>query len=89
MQNAEKKGFTRKKIVQVAKQRCVEYRGGYMADIQHYPTDWLVFLDETGCDNRDQIRKLAIPSLETHQYTIVLCTEELEFLQYVPFRKKD
>ena len=28
-----------------------------MADIQHYPTDWLVFLDDTGCDNRDQIRK--------------------------------
>ena len=50
-------GFTRKKMVQIARQRCMEYRGAFIADILQYPTDWLVFLDETGCDNRDQIRK--------------------------------
>ncbi len=30
-------GFTRKKIVQVAKQRCIDYRGAFMADILQYP----------------------------------------------------
>lgn len=50
-------GFTRKKISQIAKQRCVEFRGDYMARILHYPRDYLVFLDETGSDHRDHIRK--------------------------------
>ena len=49
--------LSRKKIVQVARQRCTEYRGAFMADILHYTVDWLVFLDETGCDDRDNIRK--------------------------------
>ena len=28
-----------------------------MGNILQCSTDWLVFLDETGCDNRDQIRR--------------------------------
>lgn len=50
-------GFTRKKISQIAKQRCAEFRGDFMAQILEYPRDFLVFLDETGSDNRDHIRK--------------------------------
>ena len=53
----KKNGMSRKKIVQVARQRCIEHRGAYMAHILQYPVDWLVFLDETGCDNRDNIRR--------------------------------
>ena len=43
-------------IVQIARKRCMEYRCAFMADVLQYPTDCLVFLDETGCDN-NQIRK--------------------------------
>lgn len=50
-------GFTRKKIVQTAKQRCSEYRARFMADIFAYNKDMLVFIDETGSDRRDQIRR--------------------------------
>ena len=28
-----------------------------MAEILHYPREWLVFLDETGSDHKDHIRK--------------------------------
>ena len=50
-------GFTRKKIVQTAKQRCIEYRAGYMADVFAYKKEMFVFIDETGSDSRDHIRR--------------------------------
>ena len=50
-------GCTRKKIVQVAKQRCVEYRARFMAEVFHYQKEMFVFVDETGSDRRDHIRK--------------------------------
>ena len=59
----KRNGLTRKKIIQVARQRCTEYRGMFMADALQYPSNWLVFLDETGCDNRDHIR--------THGYSFM------------------
>lgn len=54
-------GLTRKKITQVAKQRCMTYRGMYMADIIHYPSDFFVWVDETGSDKRDHVRKFGYP----------------------------
>ena len=53
----QKNGLTRKKIVHIAKQRCIEYRGKFMAEILQYPPEWFVFLDETGADHKDHIRK--------------------------------
>ena len=53
----QKNGLTREKIVHIAKQRCLEYRGKFMAEILQYPPEWLVFLDETGSDHKDHIRK--------------------------------
>lgn len=50
-------GFTRKKIVQTAKQRRSEYRARFMADIFAYNKDMFVFIDETGSDRRDHIRR--------------------------------
>ena len=50
--------FKEKKLVQVAaKQRCLEYRGAYMAEILQYRKDMFVFVDETGSNRRDQARK--------------------------------
>lgn len=50
-------GFTRKKIVQIAKQRSSYFRGKFMAEALLYPRDYFVWVDETGSDRRDQIRK--------------------------------
>lgn len=52
-----KHGFSRKKIQQVARQRCVIFRADYVARIMQYPKRSLVFVDETGCDARNHIRK--------------------------------
>lgn len=53
----QRNGYTRKKIAHIAKQRCVSYRGAFMAQIMHYPSSYLVWIDETGSDHRDHIRK--------------------------------
>ena len=50
-------GFSRKKIQQVALQRSAIARAKFMADMQFFHIDQIVWLDETGCDRRDQIRK--------------------------------
>ena len=50
-------GLSRKKMQQIAKQRCTDFRAAYMAQILQFPKEWLVFVDETGCAAKDQIRK--------------------------------
>ena len=53
----QRNGYTRKKIVQIAMQRCVSYRGAFMAHVMYYPMDYFVWIDETGADRRDHARK--------------------------------
>ena len=50
-------GYTRKKLQLVAKQRSTEYRGFYMSQIQLFHRHQFVFVDETGCDGKDHIRR--------------------------------
>ena len=50
-----KHGFTRKKLQHVAKQRSLQYRGEFMAEMYH--RDCFVFIDETGCSSKDHTRK--------------------------------
>ena len=50
-------GFSRKKVQQVAKQRCTEYRAAFWARILQFPRECFVWIDETGCDARSHIRK--------------------------------
>ena len=52
-----KHGLTRKKIQQVALQRSAITRAKFMADMQFFNTSQIVWLDETGCDRQDHIRK--------------------------------
>ena len=33
------------------------YKAAYVADIAHFPREMLVWVDETGCDKRDMLRK--------------------------------
>lgn len=50
-------GITRKKIRQIAKQRCYALRGSFMAHSFLFKRDMFVWVDETGADHRDHIRK--------------------------------
>ena len=52
-----KHGFTRKKIRQVAQQRCTELRARFRAEMSFFSVDQLVWVDETGCDKKSAIRK--------------------------------
>ena len=50
-------GFTRKKARQMAKQRCVEFRAAFIAQISQFDFRCFVWVDETGSDARNHIRK--------------------------------
>lgn len=50
-------GFTRKKIQRIARQRSSDLRGQFMARVLQFSGDMLVFVDETGSDRRDMLRK--------------------------------
>ena len=50
-------GYTRKKIMQVAKQRRFDFRGAFMANVLQYDQRFFVWVDETGCGKKDHIRK--------------------------------
>jgi len=49
-----KHGFTNKKIRQVALQRSAEYRGQFIAEVQLHKVEQFIWIDETGCDRKDQ-----------------------------------
>ena len=53
----KKCGMTRKKIKQVALQRCEQLRGSFMAQCLHFKSNMFVWIDETGSDARNHIRK--------------------------------
>ena len=43
--------------MQVAKQRSVEFRAGFMSHALQFPLEFFVWVDEAGSDRRDHIRK--------------------------------
>ena len=53
----QRNGYMRKKILQVARQRSTEFRGLFLAEVLQYPHEFFVWVDETGSDNRNQVRK--------------------------------
>ena len=50
-------GYTRKKIQHIATQRSKEYRASFIADMSFYKKEMLVWVDESGCDKRNLLRK--------------------------------
>ena len=50
-------GFSRTKIRSVSVQRSEELRARYVTEVSLYTQDMLVFIDETGSDRRDAMRK--------------------------------
>ena len=50
-------GFTQKKIKHVALQRSEILRAKYVAEIDIYNPESLVFVDETGGERKDAMRK--------------------------------
>ena len=52
-------GFTRQKLQIVAKQRSDFERAVYVMELSVHKPNMLVFLDETGCDRRNAMRRYA------------------------------
>ena len=66
-------GYTRKKVQQIARQRCQEFRGAFLAQVLQFPRDFFVWVDETGCDLRTNIRRFGYSLLgQSPQYTRLL-----------------
>ena len=53
----KRNNFTRKKMQLIAQQRDEQLRATFAIDVSLYTDDLLVFIDETGCDRRDALRK--------------------------------
>ena len=61
----KKHGFTRKKM---RYQRSSQFRAEFMAEVVQYRREQLVWVDETGCDCKDGMRKYGYAIRgETHQ----------------------
>ena len=54
---AHRLGLTRQKMKKIAIRRSEVLRAKYMAEIEAFDPDMLVFLDETGCDKRNSMRQ--------------------------------
>ena len=52
-------GFTRQKIRKIARQRDYQLRNDFISDVSIYQRHMLVFVDETGTDRRECLRKYA------------------------------
>jgi transposase len=52
-----KNGFTRRRLTKVALQRSEKERQQYVSDLSVYKPEMFVFLDETGSDRRDAMRR--------------------------------
>lgn len=50
-------GFTRKKLQRTAIQRCEDTRARYLLEVEIYKPDMLVFVDESGADRKDAMRR--------------------------------
>ena len=53
----QRNNFSQKKLHTIAKQRKDELRASFTSDCEIYSPDMMVFVDETGSDNRDAMRK--------------------------------
>ena len=53
----QKVGFTRQKMKLVALQRDKELRAQFVTDVSIYEPEMLIFVDESGSDRRDSLRK--------------------------------
>jgi len=53
----QRNGYTRKKVQAIARERSSCYRGIFRANISHLTADHFVWVDETGSDARNHIRK--------------------------------
>ena len=52
-----KHGLTRKKLQHVALQRTMELRCSFMASVYTFPAEMFVWIDESGSDSKDQLRR--------------------------------
>lgn len=67
-------GCTRQRIQRVALQQSAECRAKFMAEISMYDPSMLVWVDETGCDRRNSMRKYgySVRGLPPRQYQLLI-----------------
>ena len=70
----KRSNFSWKKLSHVALQRNAERRSQFISDISVYNPDMLIFIDETGCDRRDSIRKFgySLVGKPAHSHSLLL-----------------
>ena len=55
--------FLQRKILQVAKRKCMEYPAQFMVEVFNYRKEMFTFVDEAGSDERDCLSTLSDVSL--------------------------
>ena len=78
-------GYTRKKVQQVAKERCIEFRTAFMAHVLQFPREYFVWVDETGSDARTHIRWFGYSLLGVPLFIHELLHAESESQQSLQF----
>ena len=53
----KRNNFSHKKLSNIARQQNAQQRAEFQTDCELYSPEMLVFIDETGCDRRDSMRK--------------------------------
>ena len=52
-----KHGLTTQKVQHVALQRTMELKSSFMASVYTFPAEMFVWIDESGSDSKDQLRR--------------------------------
>ena len=65
-------GFSRKKIHYIALQQSEAMRASFMAEISAFQPDMMLWIDETGCDKRNMLRKYGYSIRGTPAHDFVL-----------------
>ena len=53
----KRNNFSRKRLSNIARQRSTQQRAEFQAECELYSPEMLIFVDKTGCDRRDAMRK--------------------------------
>ena len=81
-------GFSHQKMTQVALQRDTYFRQSYAMDVAIYKPEMLVFIDETGADHRNCIRKFgySLRGIPVKQHTMLVRGERTSAIAMISIK---
>lgn len=85
---AKRLGLTRQKMKKYAIRRSEIHRGQYMAEIEAFDPEMVVFIDETGCDRRNSIRQLGygIRGITSITHRLLIYGQRISAIGVMPTR---